>query len=477
MTGPFIGGAVLGYAVGEVVLRAGGRKRGRLMNIAGDRRCSECDLAESRGWRSSRRRDGWVSSGFSIRLDPRRASRLWRWPSSAPSARNPLPLRNPGCRSRQRSYSALQELKLRIDTLLRERAALDDGSALKQAFETAETSWRRRRSASISTTRTRSTRDLASDSEEKHAAVAPGTLRGEGHEPQRISSMEQEIEMFGRQRGRLDERILVLMEEIETTTAEAERLTRERDAARQAWEEQVANYKRDLSRINAGAETTHARAGGAGGRSGKPYLPALRGHPPSRSQPGGGADRGRSLRRLPHFRSHGDSPPRRSGRPLPLLRELRAVPAVSRGAHQRAPQRAWGRAQRVDSSDGSDRRQPLCARRATLWLRRLPRGPLSRYSLAQTRVRGSIRALRARAGLPSSTRAISAYHPQAGQRAADWADFPLFDRMRDALQHNLRDAPPLRAGLAINQRFDAVAGPTAPRSARERPALPERAGQ
>ena len=63
--------------------------------------------------------------------------------------------------------------------------------------------------------------------------------------------MEQEIEMFGRQRGRLDERILVLMEEIETTTAEAERLTRERDAARQAWEEQVANYKRDLSRINA----------------------------------------------------------------------------------------------------------------------------------------------------------------------------------------------------------------------------------
>jgi len=34
--GPFIGGAVLGYAVGEVVLRAGGRKRGRFMEyIAG----------------------------------------------------------------------------------------------------------------------------------------------------------------------------------------------------------------------------------------------------------------------------------------------------------------------------------------------------------------------------------------------------------------------------------------------------------
>ena len=62
--------------------------------------------------------------------------------------------------------------------------------------------------------------------------------------------MEQEIEMFGRQRGRLDERILILMEEIDTTSAEVERLTRERDAAKQAWEQQAATFKREVARIN-----------------------------------------------------------------------------------------------------------------------------------------------------------------------------------------------------------------------------------
>ena len=63
--------------------------------------------------------------------------------------------------------------------------------------------------------------------------------------------MEHEIEMFGRQRGRLDERILTLMDEIETTTTEVARLREERDAAQAAWEKQVAHYKREAARIQA----------------------------------------------------------------------------------------------------------------------------------------------------------------------------------------------------------------------------------
>src|SRR5438105_1097610 len=143
----------------------------------------------------------------------------------------------------------LQELDSRIDALMRERAALDDGNALKQAHEATEVALAEARERLHSHEADQANAELELRSvEEKRATVSKKLYEGKVTNPKELSAMEQEIEMFGRQRGRLDERILGLMEEIETTTAEVERLTRERDAAKQAWEEQVDQSRRALAR-------------------------------------------------------------------------------------------------------------------------------------------------------------------------------------------------------------------------------------
>src|SRR5947209_11140796 len=141
----------------------------------------------------------------------------------------------------------LQELDSRVDTLLRERAALDDGTTLKQAWNSTEASLSDAQARVHSHQADQVNAELELRTvEEKRAAVSKKLYDGKVVIPKELSAMEQEIEMFGRQRGRLDERILVLMDEIETTTADVERLTGERDAARQAWEEQVAHCKREV---------------------------------------------------------------------------------------------------------------------------------------------------------------------------------------------------------------------------------------
>jgi predicted nucleic acid-binding Zn-ribbon protein len=146
----------------------------------------------------------------------------------------------------------LQELDSRIDALTRERAALDNGTALKQAYEAIEAALveAQERLHNHQANQVNAELELRGV-EEKRATVSRKLYEGKVTNPKELSAMAQEIEMFGRQRGRLDERILVLMDEIETTTAEVERLTSERDAAKQAWEEQVARARRDLARINA----------------------------------------------------------------------------------------------------------------------------------------------------------------------------------------------------------------------------------
>ena len=146
----------------------------------------------------------------------------------------------------------LQELDSRIDALLRQRAALDDGTSLKQTYDATEAALAETQGRLHSHQADQVNAELELRTvEEKRAAVSKKLYDGKVVIPKELSAMEQEIEMFGRQRGRLDERILVLMDEIETTSADVERLTGERDAARQAWEEQVAHCKRELARINA----------------------------------------------------------------------------------------------------------------------------------------------------------------------------------------------------------------------------------
>src|SRR5581483_10152983 len=127
-----------------------------------------------------------------------------------------------------------------------------DGTALKQAFDAAEAAVAdaQARLHHFEAEQTNAELELRTV-EEKRAAVSRKLYEGKVTNPKELSAMEQEIEMFGRQRGRLDERILVLMDEMETTSAELQERTAERDEGKRAWEEQVARCKRDLARINA----------------------------------------------------------------------------------------------------------------------------------------------------------------------------------------------------------------------------------
>jgi predicted nucleic acid-binding Zn-ribbon protein len=145
----------------------------------------------------------------------------------------------------------LQDLDLRLDAGLRERAALDDASGLKRQFDTLEASLADAKARLHTLQADQVNAELEEKTiEEKRAAVTKKLYEGKVTNPKELSAMEQEIEMFGRQRGRLDERILLLMDEIETTTAGVEQLQVERDTAEAVWEEQAALYKQELARIN-----------------------------------------------------------------------------------------------------------------------------------------------------------------------------------------------------------------------------------
>jgi len=145
----------------------------------------------------------------------------------------------------------LQDLDLRLDAGLRERAGLDDASELKAQLEAAGAALAEAKTRLHALQADQVNAELEEKSvEEKKAAVTKKLYEGKVTIPKELAAMEQEIEMFGRQRGRLDERILLLMDDIETTAAEVARLQAERDTAQTAWEQQAAAFKLDLARIN-----------------------------------------------------------------------------------------------------------------------------------------------------------------------------------------------------------------------------------
>src|SRR5207244_11646848 len=102
-----------------------------------------------------------------------------------------------------------QELDLRIDALTREKAALDNGAGLKQQVDQVFTSL-----ADAEARRHRAEAEQLSAElelktvEEKKATVHKKLYEGRIVIPKELTAMEQEIEMFGRQRSHLDERIL-----------------------------------------------------------------------------------------------------------------------------------------------------------------------------------------------------------------------------------------------------------------------------
>jgi predicted nucleic acid-binding Zn-ribbon protein len=150
------------------------------------------------------------------------------------------------------ALEALQTLDTQIDRLKRERARLDDASGLKREMEA------RRAAHTDAESKLRELKTRLTDAELQLAGIEQKKkdferrlYEGKVTNPKELQAIEKEIEMLGRQRGRLDETILTLMEEIETATAVLARARDARGKAEAAWTEADAHFRAEVTRLDA----------------------------------------------------------------------------------------------------------------------------------------------------------------------------------------------------------------------------------
>src|SRR5690242_16149126 len=135
----------------------------------------------------------------------------------------------------------LQDLDSRIDALRREKAALDSGAALKEERDRAVAAAADAEARLHQLQAEQASAELELQSlEQKTATVRKKLYDGKVTIPKELTAMEHEIEMFGRQRGRLDERILTLMDDIQATQVELMRLVEDRENLVSRYDEHVA---------------------------------------------------------------------------------------------------------------------------------------------------------------------------------------------------------------------------------------------
>jgi predicted nucleic acid-binding Zn-ribbon protein len=149
------------------------------------------------------------------------------------------------------ALEAIQTLDTQIDRLKRERARLDDGSALRREMEA------RRQAHVAAEAKLRDLKTRMTDAElqlagieEKKKSFERRLYEGKVTNPKELQAIEKEIEMLGRQRGRLDETILTLMEEIESATADLSRATAARQTSETAWSEADARFRAEAARLD-----------------------------------------------------------------------------------------------------------------------------------------------------------------------------------------------------------------------------------
>jgi len=162
---------------------------------------------------------------------------------------------------------AVQQADRRIAALRAERDALDDGAALRSEAEQA------RAAASDAASRLHTAQATLRDQElqlattetkqkKAHADLYGGRISN----PKELASLEEEIAGFARARDQLEDRVLALLDEVETLKREGV----ERHAAARASDERltahVAAYERDRDRLDrelAAAEVERARLASA----------------------------------------------------------------------------------------------------------------------------------------------------------------------------------------------------------------------
>lgn len=149
---------------------------------------------------------------------------------------------------------ALQQLDTAIDALKKHYAALDSGKAEQAVYQAATAEHKEAEAALHAVSGALRDTELEVKSvDEKRAAYETKLYSGSVRNPKELQSMQDEIEMLSRLRGKLDEKVLSLMDQLESSrTGEA--------AAKQTLAQSAVALKAKQEAYKKEAETLIAQA-------------------------------------------------------------------------------------------------------------------------------------------------------------------------------------------------------------------------
>jgi uncharacterized protein len=154
----------------------------------------------------------------------------------------------------------LQQIDSEIDRLKQNYASLDPGRAEGAAYAAAKSAHEQARDLLAKTRTDIQDAELEQKSlQAKHEDVEKKLYSGKVTAPKEMMAMQEEIEMFKRQRERLDDRLLELMTAQETQ-AQAEAETKQaRTAAATAYKAKQEEYKSEAEGMQAEAKILAAK--------------------------------------------------------------------------------------------------------------------------------------------------------------------------------------------------------------------------
>lgn len=139
---------------------------------------------------------------------------------------------------------ALQQVDTALAVAARKYQALDPGRAEQAAAAAASKAFEEVAHSFHATSGSLKDSELELQGVEKKAKDFESKLySGKVQNPKELQSIQEEIEALGRQRGRLDEQILTLMEEVEVHRAQEAQAKATLEAADAALAEKTAQYK------------------------------------------------------------------------------------------------------------------------------------------------------------------------------------------------------------------------------------------
>ncbi|HLK57438.1 MAG TPA: C4-type zinc ribbon domain-containing protein [Chthonomonadaceae bacterium] len=154
----------------------------------------------------------------------------------------------------------LQQLDSALDALKKQYAALDPGRAEEQMYREAKAAHDESDTDLHETTTALRDAELEQKTvEAKRADFEKKLYGGSIRVPKELQAMQEEVEMLGRQRGKLDEKILTLMDALEGTRAREAETRQTLAGAEETLRAVRAGYKQKAEQMQAQARELAAQ--------------------------------------------------------------------------------------------------------------------------------------------------------------------------------------------------------------------------